>query len=230
MHVFRRMMIIQAILVISILSSCSGTAFWVKPTPKPLGSSITKWLTNPTCQPPCWENLVPGETNIIDSVKVIGQIPSVTITGFPYDDKPWGIRQVRWQFTDRDEGGSATTEKNNPVISTIFLQVSGQQFLPVKQIVSNYGPPIGVLIYSCLNEVGNNGCVLHLIYNGFAIELRKLPDKGIESYQIKLSEDSKVSGIWFFPKGDNGYANTLGKNSGHYPKDLYQWKGFVDYP
>lgn len=230
MPALRRILVLYSIFGICFLSSCSRIAFLSTPTPKPLSSWITKWLTNSTCQPPCWENLVPGETDIIESVKIIEQIPNATITSFPYNDAPFGFRQVRWQFNDRDGGGSATTEKNDQVISTIFLQVSGEQHLPVEQIVSVFGPPDQVLIYRCLNEVGNHGCQLHLIYNGFAIELEKLTDKGTKDYRIKLSEDTSVFGIWFFPKGDNGYANTLGRNTGHFPKDLYEWKGFVEYP
>lgn len=231
MSAFHRMMIISSIIGVAFLSSCSRIAFWVTPTPKPLSGWITKWLTNPTCQPPCWEHLTPGETNINESVKVIEQIPDVTITHFPYSDKPWGFRQVDWKFIDRDEGGYATTKENDQLISTIFLRVSTQQFLPVMQVTSTFGPPSNVLLYRCLNEAGNNGCVLHLIYidSGFAIEL-SLPDRGINNHRLKLSEDSRIFGIWFFPTGDNGYASTLGKNTDHYPKDLYKWKGFVEYP
>jgi hypothetical protein len=225
----QKMMIILISLVFSV--SCINLGIFPTPQPKPLSKWITKWLTNPTCKPPCWENLIPGETAILDSPQLLSQVEGVRITVYPSKNQEPPYTQLQWNFSNPGESGAADTYEGGLKISIIWLGLSNDQQLLLEQVVSSYGLPSDVLLYDCRGEITQHSCVVHLIYNniGIALELF-LPDVGKNDHQVRIREDSRVGAIWFFPLGDTSYGEVLGKNTGDFPKGMVQWNGYGDYP
>lgn len=216
-----------------LLSSCNGITIFPTATPEPRSTWIDKWLDDPTCQPPCWENLIPGETNISDGLEILSHIPGVKITWYPWYPSviPTEETQIMWDFANRGEGGVATTEKKGQEIATIALNISGTQFLPLKEVFSSYGFPSDVYVFDCRGEITAQACGVHLIYpkNGMALELL-LRTTGENDNQVTIEENARVGKIWLFPLGDNGYRGMLGTSSGDFSQNVVPWKGFGKYP
>lgn len=228
MSFYRRGLIF--ILYIVLLSSCSNITIFSTPTPEPLSSWIQKWLNDPSCQPPCWEHLVPGETNIQDGAEILSHVSDVKITWYPTTNPATGYQQVMWDFVNPGEGGAATTEKNGQEIATISLMISDTQRLTIEQVFSSYGFPSDILLYDCRGEITAKACAVHLIYkNGMALELL-LPDEGKNTHEVTIQKNSKVERIWFFPLSDNSYGEAIGMNSGYFPQYLVAWRDFGPYP
>jgi len=48
-------------------TSCTVFSISFGPTQIPRSNWVNNWLNNPVCQTPCWENITPGLTTILEA-------------------------------------------------------------------------------------------------------------------------------------------------------------------
>ena len=73
---------VLVIVVLSMLGSlvaCSGEMpatdqAHITPTLSPMSDWLVRWLNEPVCQPPCWENITPGKTSFADALTIAKNI------------------------------------------------------------------------------------------------------------------------------------------------------------
>ena len=68
-----------------LLAGCNSMPDQAEANP---GEWMKAWLENPVCNPPCFENIIPGETKYNDAIEIIETNPDFTITskkGSSYD-------------------------------------------------------------------------------------------------------------------------------------------------
>jgi hypothetical protein len=141
---------------------------------------IDKWLHNPTCQIPCWENITPGVTKITDAVKILTQIPGVHI-GDTYSSVSWGF--------ENNDGGSIDYDLTTYAVSDVELHVR-ERSLHVSELIGAYGEPTDVVIILC-----SEFCSYGLYYKdkGMLIELDEL-----SNITIEITPETKIFRIYLF--------------------------------
>ncbi len=225
----RNKLILFCIILVVLGISCRF--FTSTPTPmiEPRHPWITKWLQNPTCQPPCWENITPGVTGMYEAYELLPQIPGVKVT-FPPVKNPFdNSKQMQWQLDGSDSTGIADSDELGELITLLTLTVGSDQLLTVEEVISSYGSPSEVVITGCREELFRKSCVTHLVYADLGIVLDIfLIDVGDDKPQVEVLPDSGVEKIVLFPSGDEYYQMFWpnGKQEGYF----FQWNGFKVYP
>jgi hypothetical protein len=159
-------------------------------------SWVTSWLTHPTCQPPCWENITPGVTTMDEAVKIVYQIPGVEITWLPtMSGATEGEKSLQWSFGPSGFGWIGT-ERWQEIVSEIHLGTAGEQKLLLSEVISAYGNPSSVAKKSCHGELlSSASCIYSIVYMDREMEL----DIGIHDYQkVDVQADTEISTIYFY--------------------------------
>lgn len=80
--------IVLVIVVLNVLGSlvaCSGeipstNEAYIRPTLSPKPDWLVRWLNEPVCQLPCWENITPGKTSFTDALAIANTISGVKVS------------------------------------------------------------------------------------------------------------------------------------------------------
>lgn len=218
------------ILVVSISLLLSSCGFSVDKTETVARNEwLNKFLKDPTCLPPCWENIVPGKTTIDDASSILSHVSGIKIANNP-TVLSGNTRQMDWRFDQSNDGGDVTTDDQGKVISKISLGF--YEKLTTEEIISAFGQPTDVLLYDCRSEFGKHTCEVHLIFQETGIALRTglIDNFGKNMYQVNISPQTEINGIWFFQKINGTYEKVIGRNSFNYPQYFIKWKGYSNYP
>jgi hypothetical protein len=159
-------------------------------------SWVTRWLTHPACESPCWENITPGVTTMEEAVKIVYQIPGVEITWLPTMDRATeDEKTLQWDFSQSGYGW-VRAESRQEIVSEIHLGPGGKQLL-LSEVVAVYGNPSTVVKGSCHGGALSGGtCIYSIVYQDRGMEL----DIGVHEYQkVDVQADTEVSGIYFYP-------------------------------
>jgi hypothetical protein len=195
------------------------------PTPTiPREPWLQKWLNNPTCQPPCWENITAGSTTFDEAVNILNNLPDVVPDG-PLKSEYGNQYSIWWEFSENNSGGELLTGANSPRVMLIDLALDSNQILTTNEIIQIYGEPDHVLVREC---APNLHCTVHLIYDeGFAVSLFLKSRNG----SISIASDSVITDIWFFPPGIDSYIKALPIDSEriNIAASLMEWEGFTKY-
>jgi hypothetical protein len=227
----QRILLVAGIGFCVLMTSCSSILFST-PSAPPSGW-LAQWLTNPTCSPACFGNIVPGKT-LIDEIPMILPKSNEAGPGIKIDPVvgpgPLSeMRQMTWVFDSSSDNGGVQTDEGGNVVSKIFINI--YQTVTVGEVVAKYGPPTHVMLYYCRNDWSSPNCEVHLVYKnqGMALEIDpKNLDKN--KYQVNISSDLKVRAIFFFPDDGDGYVKTIGQHSFNYPQYFFNWNGYSTYP
>jgi hypothetical protein len=222
----RKNLLIVGLLLV-LITSCNFSPFLTNQEPH--SEWVTKWFTNPTCQPPCWENITPGQTQIDDVAAIFTNLKEIKNYSNPHKGPFGESRQMDWKFDQSSDSGIIQTDDRGNNISQISIVT--YQPLTIEEVISKYGDPTNVLLYDCRSDLGQKRCVVHLVYKnkGMMLEIM-LNDIGKNMYQVKIEKNSKLSIIHFFPDTEDSYEKIIGKNSFNYPKYYYSWNGYSNYP
>jgi hypothetical protein len=159
-------------------------------------SWITRWLINPTCQPPCWENINPGITTIDEAAKIVFQIPGVDITWLPsMTGMGKGYKRLSWDM-EQSGHGSIDTERDEDIVPSIHLAIEGEQKLFLGNTVSIFGNPSMVIMNKCFSEPsGSLTCPLYIVFKekGMALFTSQNNEK------IDLQADTEINKIFLYP-------------------------------
>lgn len=214
-------------LLFVILIACNLVPALGTPTPAARHQWIEKWLNTPSCQPPCWENIIPGETSLIEAASILSRSPNVKITLLPNKNNNQ-ISQLQWQLESSSDTGIADSDETGDKIASLVLSLGSDQLLMIDEVISKYGQPSHVIIFDCRGEITQSSCIIHLVYPnlGMAIEIL-LRSQEKEGYHVEINSVAKVGKIMLFPKGENTYQQTIAQNLN---KPQMDWRGFDEYP
>ena len=220
-------MVILSILVF-LLISCRFASYLGTPTPAARHQWIKKWLNDPTCQPPCWEHIIPGETSLLDAASIVSTIPDTKIILLPNMNTDDQKSQLQWQLDNSSDTGIADPDEKGKVIALLTLSLGSDQQLLFGEVISAYGQPSDVVLYDCQGEITRSSCVVHIVYPdlGMVLELF-LRSVNKEGYHVDINSDANVSVIMFIPGGSNSYSETILHNLN---KPRIGWKGYAEYP
>jgi hypothetical protein len=104
-----------------------------------------QWLEKKTCQPPCWEDIVPGTTTISETLRILQENPRIMDVTFGQGPRS---SDITWKWDDKDPGGMIIV--SNPaskVIDRIFLYFE----IRFSDLVAAYGYPSAVSATSDTN-------------------------------------------------------------------------------
>jgi hypothetical protein len=133
-----------------------------QPRPGPKSPWLKDFLYQPACQPPCWENIIPGETPITK----FPDLPGVWIKGRSKTNYYQGIG---WIFINSNDSGSLRTYKEQEIIEEIDFDLRESNSLTLGDLVDVYGPPTYVIKYI----EGGQFASLSFVYEPLGLEGRR---------------------------------------------------------
>ena len=211
------------ILVSLIAAGCSEST--------PRHSWVTKWVQNPTCQPPCWENITPGVTKISDAPDLLQKIPEVTEMRGP-DKRSSGGQCVDWYMEGcgkRTVGSACTIDEKNDLISYSYLRFylchPGAE-ITLEEVILAFGPPTYVLP----DIGGTGGCGANIIFLDKGMRVNASGAPGGKT--MKIAPNWIVSEVELFPTGSDFETTVKTLRWDHlFSKDqVTQWAGYTSYP
>jgi hypothetical protein len=207
------------IFVITLLAGCNPSARF---------TWITKWLDEPTCQPPCWENLHPGTTLINEVPNILAKVPDIinisdsAYSGF-VECKSWSMNG----YEKKEIGLACKNKYDEKPISTIELKFG---FNPgsrvyLGEIINSYGNPNYVV-----PKIDNAGCHAYIFY----IEkgMRLFVDGSSPGKMMKITGNWEVLNVTFYyPENDiDTTLDSLGWKGFLDLTRMRKWSGYTDYP
>ncbi len=127
--------------VLSASAVLTGCQLFKEPVPIEIKELMYGWLENPSCLPPCWEGMTPGQTTKQEALAIIEQHPLATDLEIyeraTTDGEERGTAYWRWKGTT-DEGGLVSF-----LDSTVYaVTVSNpSKLLTFQDIIDAYGEP-----------------------------------------------------------------------------------------
>ena len=185
---------------------------------------IAKWLRNPSCNVPCWQNITPGETNRDQAKSLLSSNPD--ITGIEESDViPYG--QVLNLNLDNDVYPDDVTIlfDNENIVQEIDFATFGSN-LYLNDMILAFGSPKRVLFRNQEYEY----VTVDLLYSerGVIVELflQNLNLEG-EIPKVKIEKYMEVRHIYLNTPGLKYFFDTSGIVD---PSLSYEWKGYTTYP
>lgn len=195
--------IVLVIVVLSVLGSlvaCSGEIpatdqAHITPTLSPKPDWLVRWLNEPVCQPPCWENITPGKTSFADAL-AIAKITS----GFELGHV--GDNSIQLNY---NQGSVLLMSREDANIQWIDLDTNFTS-LELGEIVDRYGFPDEMIKYGLPSPEGSSVWIALLYYDlGMVVTFYALPDDPWN--RVNLSPDTSIASIQFYAPQLEYYFN-----------------------
>ena len=175
----RKKLTVIAMLLIAMLSSCGGR--------KELAPS----LAEPGCEPPCWQQIIPGKSTFEDIKKQVPEIEGVDENSIFIDENEilYDVC-IRWEFIEDGQVGEVCVlDQTVP-----FIGLVGDFGLTLEKALSIYGEP-DQLVYSW-QAVGDPVAlrvVLFYLEKGLVISFKQS-----DLDTITLEPENKIDYILFY--------------------------------
>lgn len=185
---------------------------------------IAKWLENPTCEVPCWEKIIPGETSRDQAKSLL--LNNSEITGIEESNViPYGqVLDVNLDNDNYTDDVTIIFDNQNMVQEIDFATFGDNLYLG--DMISVYGPPKQVLLHDQMYEY----VTVDLLYPelGMIIELfiHNLNLEG-ETPQVKIEKYGEILHVYLDAPGLKYFFDTSGVVD---PNLSYEWKGYTTYP
>jgi len=205
-----------SILFIILSTSCKPTPIATMPPTNSL-DWWTTWLTQPTCQPPCWENITPGVTTQEEATSILKGMTDITI-------KYNGENGLTWYFGEKSEGGFIVVS-NEGKVDRITLENTSNKNWNLEKIVTVYSFPKYLEPFDCRDGM----CIVSLVYPDLGMFLDVfVENKGANSgsKQFEIFPDTIVDRVYFIEQGIENFK----KIPGFEEDALLNWKGYGKYP
>lgn len=199
--------IVLVIVVLSMLGSlaaCSGeipatNQARITPTLSPKPDWLVRWLNEPVCQPPCWENITPGKTSFTDALPIAKAISGAKLSYI-------GDNDIRLKSDQYDAYNFALLwSKGDANIQVINLDTNFTS-LELGEIVDRYGFPDEMIKYGLPSTEFTSVWIALLYYDlGMVITFYALPDDPWNS--VSLSPDTSIDSIQFYAPQLEYYFN-----------------------
>ena len=210
------------ILLLFLLASCTNQSTLPIPTEIPPGQWLVTFLNGPTCQPPCWENIMPGKTPIKNAVEILESKKDVVnlktegpIEGPQFDQRV----DVLWDFSDDRSGGWIISDGSGEVVLQIKLS---PQALQLYKIIDKYGEPEQVLMQQPEWTSWVDIYIIYLRIN-MILETNLIAQKGL----IELAKGQNISRISF--NQDGSIEEFIKRLTPSPLSNIVKWHGYGGY-
>jgi hypothetical protein len=217
-------------LLIFALVSCSKTGTSSSTSIEELPSWLSFLEKTSICTPPCWEDIIPGESSFTNANATIRNRSDVE--NIYQDSGPLSKSQKKlsWHFTESGETGEIYSDLDGIKVATIIIHTKNP--IPLEKIVSHFGPPDELSMSQCLPE-GKLTCTTSLLYPeiGLAIRFYSFPitKENNPNYKINILPDLKIYEMILFSSGIDGYVQATKNKVADNLDRTWKWEGFGDY-
>jgi hypothetical protein len=187
---------------------------------------LENWLENPTCQPPCYKMITPGDSTLQEAVarlKESSEIINIT-SSRPEENEYFHKGDIKWGYKDSYGQGGASTFEGSLLLASISIKINDN--LSISELINTVGMPEYVYTGVCRPGPIFMHCGVDLIYpaKGMVVMLTE-KRTSLDGTSIKLSKRQKVWSINFFPPGLESYCNIFNSCA----QDPRPWKDFIRY-
>ena len=184
--------LLSLLLGVTLISGCKTTPA------SPKLPWIERWLSNPVCQPPCWEGITPGETTAKEAHKKLSTLPDVERMWLPSEYTSPHV--LSWEMAGCDglTWGSVYFEKYpDDNIEWLDLHTSCEESkITLQEMIYVFGTP-----QYAWAEWNSAGCTAELLNLEKGMILSTY-ERGLLSYR-RLKPTSPVEAVLLFPTGDS---------------------------
>ena len=187
-------------------------------TPKVSAYWWTTWLTQSTCQPPCWQNIIPGVTTKDDALSNLKKMPDMKIT---YDTPS----DIEWDFGPNETEGGWLRIQDGIVEYVTLATVNSN--LTLDKVIPYYSYPGYVVPEDCRYGM----CVTVLVYPELGLVLEVfVENKGWDSHtiQVEILPDAIIDRAYFTKPGMENFRQNFLVTGEDVP--VMEWKGYGEYP
>lgn len=196
--------VIVVLNIFGSLAACSGKIpatgqAYMTPTLSPQPDWLVRWLNEPVCQPPCWENITPGKTSFTDALAIVYKLEGSKVTRVDND-------VIQLHFNQYGANYSALLlSRGETNIQEIDLDTQSTS-LKLSVIVDRYGFPDEMIKYGLPSTEFSSIWIDLLYYDlGMVITFYALPDDPWN--KISLSPDTSIASIQFYAPQLKYYFN-----------------------
>lgn len=234
MAYFKRLII--ALFSCSIFfSSCDLLPLAPEPTYEPRSEWINQWLINPTCFPPCFENIIPGKTTIDEALIIAQQMRGVEIINNPISlggrDQ---AKQMQWAYKAPSYGGTIVINTDQSGVTVGWIQFNfstTQASLSLQELFAAYGQPDKIDYSFCRPHAFVTNCFVYLFNKKTHMLVHLvLPDLGKEESKINIFPSSKIENITLIDGGKTRFFFFVGQDGFDFEEDFKDWQGYGTYP
>jgi len=209
--------------------STEGQPTSIIPTPSISSQDwLTMWLSKPTCQPPCWENITPGETSLSDAVRRIAQIPGTRLSDLELTPHP--VTQdiyIQWDFVKFGDG--AMISNNGDIIIQVDLHPNDENEPTIDEIIKAFGEPSSVVREDCFGEWFNPvRCGYSLDFKRIGVFLGLVQSTNMDQ-PVNIHPGDQVASITFFQPLRDPESSMNPLAYGNYDMDEIKWDGYRVY-
>jgi hypothetical protein len=96
----------------------------------PRNAWLVRWLSAPTCQPPCWEQITPGVTTLDEALDLLAGLPDVRDVSLERD---YG---AQWELRDHD---FASVRVDEGVVQFLRIRINTREQLRLAEVIDIFG-------------------------------------------------------------------------------------------
>jgi hypothetical protein len=205
--------------ILFFCSSCGGWGITI-PTKTPIIRSawVEKWLYDPTCESPCWEDIIPNKTTEDDAVVILYQLPGVVISSNDTFQKQHN--RIDWTINNDEGGGYLYIDSHSRIITDIFLDLRNNH-LEIQEVIARYGQPTHIVVEDCIH-----GCSIYIVFvnKGIALLMYSIPYKHKDSkFSFPIKPEQEVSRIRLIN------TNVLSTRISQKEIWIFTWNGYGEY-
>lgn len=183
-----------------------------------------RWLKGVPCQPPCWEGITPGKTNVEEAASLLKQNnfvdPASVIIGQPPIVDP-STAELHWTSHDgKDPYNKAIFDAQSPNHTILYIRPNFNELgFKLGEVIKIYGQPSHVTA----NIIGNYPQIQFFWFSrGFIVGV----SLGQGQEVPEIGPDLIVKGPYFFIPGTpedwiKGTSNSI--------KEFILWQGYKDF-
>lgn len=192
---------------------------------------LSSWLVSPTCGPPCWENITPGDSNFSEAEAIIrrrSDVDRIYLGSGRLGEKQ---KVLQWYFVDSSDLGEIYSDADGKIVSTILLETG--EYMTIQDVISQFGSPDQLTLAACGTSYGPM-CFPRLLYPKISLAFgfsTALIDENYNDmiYSIKVLPEDKVTMFVFSPPGIGGYAQSTKSFAEDDMNRIWDWKGYGEY-
>jgi hypothetical protein len=180
---------------------------------------IDEFLENPVCKPPCWENIVPGQTTIQEAKEILLAKGNIKVLS-SYEDA------FEWEFIPNGEHGKVESDPHSNRVAFINFVLTGVQSLRLEEILKKYPEPSYIDFHP--NSHNLKSCYIYIIYEsiGLIFVNGNVPCKtwekdGVYYWKINIQPDLLIEMICL--------ETTERIVEIDRPAEITLWKGYGEY-
>ena len=221
--------------LVPTLPSVTPFLFTPLPTIQP-DSWQGHWLESKLCKPPCWEKIIPGQTNLTEAKSLLN---ASGLTGTVIN-KVFDAKATRGKISWSWKASLGLGEKAASEGGYIYYDNTGSQLVDIvapnlyisyrfSNIIKIYGEPEYVIAqgFYAYPEATTPSYSLGIVYltQGFLLYAEGLTDK-----RINLDGNTSLGKVLFFTPSSEGFSKLERNVSGFLAtKYLIKWQGFRDF-